>query len=334
MQPDVIIELEKIRDPFSGLGQFSQALANAISKNNHHLNISAILPHHFSIPGIQTISEKRNLFKFSLFVPRAKLWHLTHQDSRYRPQNGANYILTIHDLNDLIEKPIEKTKIMTKLSTLVKAAKHIVCISDYTKTEVLKIFPNLTNITTIYNGVPRLKTAEKPDFEISKPFYFNIGTVLEKKNLHTIVDLARLSSDMDYIIAGSTDSAYAARIQKNKPVNVHFVGKISDENKSWYYENCHGLIFPSLLEGFGLPVVEAMSVGKPLFLSNKTSLPEIGGEDAFYFEDFSPQSMLNTINNGMNSFNVEQANRLKERAANFSWDLAAKKYLSLYNSLI
>ena len=146
--------------------------------------------------------------------------------------------------------------------------------------------------------------------------------------------MAKLSSDKDFIIAGSIDSVYAKEIQKNKPSNVHFVGKVSDENKSWYYENCQGLIFPSLLEGFGLPVVEAMSVGKPLFLSNKTSLPEIGGEDAFYFEDFSPQSMLQTIKNGINSFSDKQANRLKERASNFSWDVAAKKYLSLYESLI
>ena len=127
--PDIIIELEKIRDPFSGLGQFCSFLSNAIVQENKTFKISAILPKSISINGITTIKEKRTLFKYSFFLPKAKLWHLTHQDSRYIPSTSNPYIITVHDLNDLIEKPAEKEFIRKKLQLLFKKARHIVCIS-------------------------------------------------------------------------------------------------------------------------------------------------------------------------------------------------------------
>ncbi len=331
---DIIIELEKIRDPFSGLGQFCSFLSQAISKKNLNLNIAAIVPKGLSLKGIQSIPEKRTLFKFSMLLPEAKLWHLTHQDPRYIPSRSKPYILTVHDLNDLIEKPNEKDVIKIKLENLFKQARHIVCISEYTKKEVLTNFPFITNISVIKNGVPTLSLAEEPRLIPSKPFFFSVGTVIKKKNFQSIVNLAKIMPDDDFIIAGSTDNSFAKNLIDNAPKNVTFTGKISDSEKSWYHQKCKAFIFPSFLEGFGLPVVEAMSVGKPLFLSKLTSLPEIGGEDAFYFDNFNPESMNKVIIDGLSTFSTDQSNRLIERSKIFSWDEAAIQYLKLYQSLV
>ena len=107
-------------------------------------------------------------------------------------------------------------------------------------------------------------------------------------------------------------------------------GTIPESHKLWYYKHASAFIFPSLLEGFGLPVAEAMSMGLPLFISDKTSLPEIGGEDAYYFDNFDPQSMRDIFISGMNDFSLEKKNRLIERSKMFDWKIAANKYLDIY----
>ncbi len=90
----------------------------------------------------------------------------------------------------------------------------------------------------------------------------------------------------------------------------------------------------SIAEGFGLPVIEAMAFGKPVFLSTATSLPEIGGDAAFYFQSFDADDVQEAFKKGMNYYNtVNPVLAIMNRAASFNWDNAAKKYLSVYRSL-
>jgi glycosyltransferase involved in cell wall biosynthesis len=95
-------------------------------------------------------------------------------------------------------------------------------------------------------------------------------------------------------------------------------------------------VFPSLSEGFGLPVVEAMSVGKPAFLSRLTSLPEIGGDAAYYFESFEPESMIATVQRGLKDFDEhpQRAAELRAFAARYSWSRAATEYWALYDEVM
>ena len=97
------------------------------------------------------------------------------------------------------------------------------------------------------------------------------------------------------------------------------VGTIDEAHKIWYYQNAEAFIFPSLLEGFGLPVAEAMSMGLPLFISDKTSLPEIGGDDAYYFKNFEAESMKDVFISGMKDFTPEKKSRLISRSKLFVW---------------
>ncbi len=85
-----------------------------------------------------------------------------------------------------------------------------------------------------------------------------------------------------------------------------------------------------------MPVIEAMSLGKPVFLSRLTSLPEVGGTEAFYFDDFSAQNMRKTFEEGMANYlkNPEKAERIKEWAKQFTWENAAAEYLNLYRQVL
>ena len=88
-------------------------------------------------------------------------------------------------------------------------------------------------------------------------------------------------------------------------------------------------------EGFGLPVIEAMLMGKPVFLSKLTCLPEIGGPEAFYWDNFEANNMREVFENGMTVYESDpgKAERIQQHAAQFSWEKAAKAYLDLYDGI-
>jgi glycosyltransferase involved in cell wall biosynthesis len=113
-----------------------------------------------------------------------------------------------------------------------------------------------------------------------------------------------------------------------------FTGPVSENDKQWYMKNCEAFLFPSLTEGFGAPVVEAMYFGVPIFLSRLTSLPEIGGDVCYYFPSFDKDAMQQTLKEGLQHYkNSNAVEKIKKRAAMFSWPNAATEYLDIYRSL-
>src|SRR5690606_29202194 len=123
----------------------------------------------------------------------------------------------------------------------------------------------------------------------------------------------------------------------NLEEKVHLPGKISEADKQYYYQNCEAFVFPSLREGFGIPPIEAMRFGKPVFLSNNTSLPEIGGEHSFFWDHYDPEYMAKMLKDGMEKFNNNKQfyeNWYTARAQSFNWKTTAEKYLEVYKSLL
>ena len=93
-------------------------------------------------------------------------------------------------------------------------------------------------------------------------------------------------------------------------------------------------MFPSFAEGFGLPVIEAMYFGKPVFISNLTSLPEVGGDAAYYFNSFNETEMITAFRKGMEDYKIFQPQeKIKQQAAKFSFENAAEAIYSIYESL-
>ena len=108
---------------------------------------------------------------------------------------------------------------------------------------------------------------------------------------------------------------------------------MNEAEKSYLIENCNAFVFPSLLEGFGIPPIESMAKGKPTFVSCKTSLPEICGNHAHYFTSFDPHKMADVIEVGLKNFNESKASKMIAWANQYSWDRAAKSYLDIYKKL-
>jgi len=113
-------------------------------------------------------------------------------------------------------------------------------------------------------------------------------------------------------------------------------GEVSDTDRQWLYEHCEAFLFPSLTEGFGLPVLEAMQCGRPVFVSRATSLPEIAGEHGFYFDSYDAAAMAAVLADGLRRFRADRdaAERLKRHAAGFSWAAMAEGYARVYEQVI
>ncbi len=292
---------------------------------------------------------QRSSHKF--FMPmlgKYDLWHATYQNTSYIPilNSRIKVLLTIHDLNfihDEKKTAAKKKKHLEHLQANIDRSDAIVCISDFCKKDVLK-YCQVGNrpVYIIHNGTNTLNepSLSSSSYRPSNRFLFSIGVVTMKKNFHTLLPLLQHDHDMELLIAGRDDdteylnylmeSARELGVEKN----LRILGTISESEKAWYFENCYAFTSPSLAEGFCMPVAEAMSVGKPLFLSNKTALPEIGGNVAFYFSDFKPSQMQKTFLNGMSLYketNMQDA--IKKRSADFCWEKAAKEYLDVYRSL-
>lgn len=345
----VLLEMEKMKNLNSGLGQFCSSIGEQFQKiNPQNLELN------YYLPALQKniFGDQANYIKqlsFHKLIPLSStkydIWHCLQQDSHYLPtSNSTKLILTIHDLNFLEKyKGAKQKSKLNKLQKKVDKASAITVISKFTEMIVREnLNTNDTPVHVIYNGnsLKLVENASKPDFVNFQEYIFSIGIISAKKNFHSLFPLLQNNKNLTLVIAGNSDTDYAKQLIKTaKEIGVYdrlkLVGTINDEQKYWLYKNCNAFVFPSLSEGFGLPVVEAMSLGKPVFLSNLTSLPEIGGPEAYYWKNFESKEMIDVFEKGMIDFNsdVNKKNRSIEWSKQFSWENAAKAYIKLYNEI-
>ena len=273
------------------------------------------------------------------------IWHTSYQLAKYTGGNKrTKHVLTVHDLNFLYEKKTmsEIKKEIKRHQKRIDRADHIVTISEFVKRDVIaNLDVRGKQVTTIHNGciLSEYPDFDSPKYRPEKPYILALGTIVPKKNFHVLPSILK-NNDYELLIAGIVTD-YAKKIEEeakhhNVTDRLKIIGEISDQEKYWYLKNCVAFTFPSLAEGFGFPVLEAMRFGKPVFISNLTSLPEIGGKDAYYFENFDPQYMQNVFDSSMTNY-VEDKSKsvlIKEHAYSFNWNSCAKKYYKVYQDLL
>lgn len=348
----IIFDCERMKYPDTGLYHYCLNLGRYLEKN---IQLREEQLFFYTPPGEQDWSLRREnhlrqnpLHKFILPSLRDyDIWHATYQNTHYMPlmNRKIKVVLSVHDLNFMYDEKksdAKKRKYLSYLQRLIDRSDVIVCISEFSKKDVLQYCNTRSKpLYVIHNGTNLL---EKPALSSSsykprKPFLFSIGVINRKKNYHVLLPLLQKNT-MELLIAGKFDDGdYISMFHKRSRElgvedNVHLLGKITEGEKSWYFNHCNAFAFPSISEGFGLPVVEAMSCGKPLFLSDRTALPEIGGDVSFYFRDFQPEHMEEVFNIGMSRYTNEGfQQRIKERSLSFNWHKAARQYLQVYRSL-
>lgn len=281
------------------------------------------------------------------FLWDCDIWHAPFQSGRIVPAPGKRIkiLLTIHDLNCLHEgkTPKEQKESLQKTQQLIDSCHALVCISHHCKKDVLENLDVKNKpVHVIHNGTHQVASPpEKPvGYFPSRPFLFTMGYVNRKKNFHTLIPLLTDQS-LELVVAGKLDDTDYLQQMKRMAATagvmdrLHILGPVPEADKAWYLKNCTAFLMPSLAEGFGAPVVEAMAFGKPLFLANRTSLPEIGADAAFYFEDFDGENMKQVFREGMIAFQKNGlADKIINRGNAFRWEEKAQEYVQVYRSLL
>ena len=360
--PRIAIDFEKLRHLECGLGQFClevgrELLARRREDEQFHFYAPANRAGLFADQHVECKPVRRYektcfmrplRFLTGGVIPgrRYDLWHMTHQGSKYEPWHAHTpVLLTIHDLNFLRKKKSQAVlRELQALQRKVDRATRVTAISEFVAGEVREHL-NLRGkpLDVIYNGAADI--GERPVRPLKAAqggrFLFSLGCFLEKKNFHTLIHTMPHLPDLRLVIAGQNATPYGTFVAREAQRlgvadRVILPGPIRDEERNWCYQNCEALVFPSLSEGFGLPPVEAMSVGKPVFLSRNTSLPEIGGDVAFYWQHLQPKSMAKVVRQGLEkaAATPELADRLRERSARFRWADAASGYLEIYRDML
>jgi len=346
----VIVDCERMKYPFTGLYYYCLHLAKNLQQTNPANRALCF----YTRPQTETVFEnsctveQHSLHKFLL--PSLKpfsIWHATFQGTMYYPwRRKIKVVLTVHDLNFLYDESktkAKKQKYLKQLAAKIKRADHVVAISNFVLQDIekhisLKGKPH----SVIYNGctITEIENLVAPAAAPDVPFLFAVGTIVDKKNFHVLPGLLQ-QNNYQLIIAGVTNSEeYKQKIIETAAAlgvqdRVVFAGPVSENDKQWYLKNCVAFVFPSIAEGFGLPVIEALYFEKPVLLSNHTSLPEIGGDAAYYFKNFEPAHMQQVLVDALNHFDLNNGGpKAKQRALLFDWRKSAEQYHEVYDSLL
>jgi glycosyltransferase involved in cell wall biosynthesis len=246
------------------------------------------------------------------------------------PINYKNKISTIHDLSFIDNPKWFKLSyyILYRIFTpiIIRQSKKILTVSNFSKDEIISKFYYAKNKTeVIYNAVH----SKLQDFSLTekKKIILSVGSLDPRKNLRVLVDSFLKWNNYEYrlyILGGGNKSFSKLNLPKHE--RVIYLGYVKDDELEKYYLKSEIFIYPSLYEGFGLPPIEAMSYGIPVIVSDRTSLPEVCADAAYYINPSSTSSIIKALNDLVTNKELQRdlVNRGFKNLDRFSWVKSAK----------
>lgn len=285
------------------------------------------------------------------------IMHFTHFNAPILYNKPS--IVTIHDLTLSKFPGQRKTTLMHKMGyqmtikNIVSKAWRVICVSEHTKEDAIKMLGvGVEKIRVIYEGIsndiqPVADTAVlssiKQKYGITVPYFLYTGAWRKHKNLVNLIKAYNLYRNIHdgnnvLVLAGKIDPNYKevtdAIHEFGLSSHILTPGFIPDADLPGLYSGAQGFVFPSLYEGFGLPPLEAMACGCPVAVSNVSSLPEVCGEAAVYFDPNDPEKICEAMNQ-ITQPNVRDT-LIKtglDHVKTFSWPLMTQKTLGIYREV-
>jgi len=273
-----------------------------------------------------------------------------HSSDWTQPPSKAAKVTTIHDFGFLKYPETAHPKIKAvhqrRLAWVKKEADLVIAVSQSTKKDMMEILalPE-EKIRVVYEAAPEdLKAVKnkkkreevKKKFRISGDYLLSVATLEPRKNLKRIIEAFKMlkAKDLKLVIVGKQgwDDSLPKLNFKRQTSNIIFTGYISKEDKAALYSGATCLVYPSLYEGFGLPVLEAMKCGCPVLTSNISSLPEVAGQAAILVDPLDVGEIAKGLSEVIN--NKEKRKDLIKKGfvqvEKFSWEKAARETLKVY----
>ena len=270
---------------------------------------------------------------------------------------GVPTLLTVHDLSFLRDPESASAGLRGYLEIAVKRsvrlATHVLADSQSTKNDLIELYSTPENkITVLYPGVSsdfrpiidpaKLRQVRKRYKLGEEPFVLSVGTLQPRKNHLTLIkafELALGDSEYNLVLAGgkgwSYEEVYDLVESRGLQNRILFPGFVAEEDLSALYSSANIMTFPSLYEGFGLPVLEAMACGLPVIASSVSSLPEVTGNAALLVDPGNVDDMADAMLKLVKNVDLRKRLRNKgfKRVEQFSWSSSAKTLLGVYRDL-
>ena len=211
----------------------------------------------------------------------------------------------------------------------------IIAISESARTDALRLLGLAPEkITVIYPGVSQAFFDAPAAHAPGKPYVLFVGTVEPRKNLHILLNAwdglrADLREAFDLVVAGAWgwgDRAILDRLHSGAG-GVRYLGYVAEPDLPGLTAGAAAFVYPSLYEGFGLPLAQAMAAGVPCITSNVSSLPEVAGDAALLVDPRSPAELRAALERLLDSESVRKdlGQRGRTRAARFTWQESARQ---------
>jgi len=287
-------------------------------------------------------------------LPGATIFHAT--EHLLPPLHSVPTVLTVHDLifRHLPQhhKPLNRWYLNLTMPLYCRRADHIIAISERTKRDLVAAYglpPE--KVSVVYEAAdPRFRpqsaaalAAVRTRYGLPERYLLFVGTIEPRKNLRRLLvafeSLYAEGLTGALVIVGRRgwlyDDFFAALERSPARDAVIFPGYAPDEDLPAIYAGAQALVLPSLYEGFGLPVLEAMACGTPVATSSTSSIPEVGGEAALYFDPTDVEQIVETTRRLLRDAALREEVRARglAQSVRFSWERAAQETSDVYNRL-
>ncbi|WP_270942811.1 glycosyltransferase family 4 protein [Romboutsia lituseburensis] len=350
----------------AGISKYSYKLAEVMMKNNKNVDVlcrkdmvekfenkERLIPIDVSRSSNRIIKEQVKLLKLY------KNYDIVHFLDYATPAlYKGKKIATIHDMAmHTMKDKYTKRQVLIKtilLKNTIKNADKLICISEFTKKELLRYYPDVDErkIEVAYNGFEynEISLNEEEEkkilnkFNINKEYLLFVGTLSPHKNIERLVEafnqIKKQGYDYQLVICGKKGWLYEDIFKKVKQLGLEreviFTGYVTDEELETLYKNTKLFVFPSLYEGFGFPPIEAMARNVPVLASREGALPEVVGDAAIFCDAYNTISITENIIKIIQNESLMRklVGKSKERSNYFSWNKAQYKMCDIYSKIL
>lgn len=294
----------------------------------------------------------KQIFRYSMnaLAYSPDIVHETYYSSYRLAPKQSKTVITVYDmipekLHSFFGKS-QTDDVLSSKATAIKRADKIICISENTKKDLLEFLdvdPNKISVVYLGSAINKLNSDRFDKLSNqSKPYILYVGSRNSYKNFQGLLQayaISNLAKDFQLVCFGGDPFSRRELALINQ---LHLIeGQVmyvsgDDKKLASFYSNASAFVYPSLYEGFGIPLLEAMSCDCPVVCSNTSSMPEVAGNAAEFFDPYDPDSIAHGLKKVLYSHQRSQELiRLgQEQVQHFSWDACAEQTRSIYLSLV
>ena len=356
----IVIAAWHLKNINVGIGRYARELIEALGRVDHANQYDILLPH-ADHPFTARPNMRYQVIRIPFF--RRRVWEqaapllLGPYDVLHFPYDSCvawkrgRFITTIHDVKPLLFPELRaRSSLHTRIEQWLvgdrwRTIDHVITVSEHSRRDLqahAPLRPDQVSVTPLGLDADRF---HPPSERVGgRPYVFCVAGSDPTKNVGGLVEAfaklpAGLRRDYDLVLAGDVCKRADIRTAIERlhlATHTKLVGQVSDDELARYYQQATVFVFPSLYEGFGLPVLEAMGCGCPVICSNASSLPEVAGDAAVLVDPRRPDRLAEELAVVLTSPDVQASLRARglARAKEFQWDRTAQQTVAIYERTV